>query len=689
MKKEEAFNRIEKLKALINRYRYSYHVLDRSIISDEALDSLKKELFDLEQSFPDLITDDSPTQRVSGKPLDQFNKVPHPTPMISFNDAFTAGDMEDWLTRIKRILTEEETKQIDFFCELKIDGLAIELMYKNQKFQLGATRGDGRIGEDVTQNLKTIEAIPLKIDVDDQKKKTPLKIINGDSYKQIISQIYVRGEVFLSKKEFQAINHKQEKNGLLPYANPRNVAAGSIRQLDPKIAESRHLDSFSYDLIADFTNTHEEKHLILKALGFKTNPLNGYCRSLKEVFSFYEYCGKIRDSLPYEIDGIVVIINNNRIFEKLGVVGKAPRGAIAFKFPLKQATTIVLDIRPQVGRTGSITPVAHLKPVGVGGTVVSRATLHNEDEIRRLDVRIGDTVIVGRAGDVIPDIIRVVTELRTGKEKRFIMPKSCPSCGSKLNRKEKEVVLRCVNPGCFARRRETLYHYASRPAMNIVGLGPKIIDRLIVGELINDQADLYKLKKEDLIALPNFKSKKAENILKAINESKRVDLSRFIYSLGIRNIGEETARDLANHFKNLKNIENAKPEEYMAIGGIGPVAATALSDWFNDSKNKNIINRLILGGVSVIPPRFSDKAAESSNPALLNKTFVLTGGLSSMTREEAKENIRRMGGKVLSAVNKSTNYLVVGDSPGTKLLEAQKYGVKILKEPEFLTLINK
>ena len=689
MERKEAFVRITKLKTLINYYRYQYHVLDRSVISDEALDSLKKELFDLEQLFPELVTVDSPTQRVSGKTLKGFVKVSHPAPMISFNDAFNANDMEEWLARMKRILTEEDGQKIDFFCELKIDGLAIELMYKKQTFTLGATRGDGLVGEDVTQNLKTVEAIPLKINLGSKEEKELVEMIGNDSLKQIINRVYVRGEVFLSKREFAAINQEQEKNGLTPYANPRNVAAGSIRQLDSKITGSRHLDSFAYELLVDFTKTHEKKHQILKAMGFKTSPYSRYCRDMKEVFAFYENCKKLRDSLPYEIDGIVVIVNNNRLFNKLGVVGKAPRGAIAFKFPLKQATTIVLDIQAQVGRTGAITPVAHLKPVSVGGTMISRATLHNEDEIKRLGIKIGDTVIVGRAGDVIPDIIEVVTGLRTGKEREFNAPTNCPSCGKKIERQEEGVVLRCNNSECFARRREEFYHFVSRSAMNIVGLGPKIIDQLLSAGLANNPADLYSLQKDDLFALPNFKNKKADNIIRAINKNKQINLARFIYALGIRNIGEETARDLASHFKELKKIREAATEDFLMISGIGPVASEAVTRWFKDERNNDMVDRLIGSGVCVIPFNPPVGKVATSGQLLSNQTFVLTGELISMTREEAKENIRQRGGRISSAISKSTDYLIVGDNPGSKLAEARKYKVKMLDETDFLAMIKR
>ena len=417
MNKQEAKNRIEKLREVINHHRYLYHVLDKQEISDSALDSLKKELFDLETEFPDLITPDSPTQRIGGKPLKEFKKIKHSQRMTSFNDAFSKEDMEDWQERFIKLLPESEKNKVDYYCELKIDGLAIELIYKDGVLQTGSTRGDGNVGEDITQNLKTVEAIPLTID--DKR------------------EIIVRGEVFVTKKEFERMNKEQQAKGLPVYANPRNIAAGSVRQLDPKITSARKLDSFAYELLTDFGQiTHENKHKILKDLGFKTNKHNKYCKSLNEVLHFREQWIKEREKLDYEIDGVVVLVNNNEIFEKLGIVGKAPRAGIAFKFPQSQSTTKVVDIKVQVGRTGAMTPVAVLEPVQVTGITITRATLHNEDEIKRLGLKIGDTVIVGRAGDVIPDIIKVLPELRTGKEKTFKMPEKCPSCGTKLIKPE-------------------------------------------------------------------------------------------------------------------------------------------------------------------------------------------------------------------------------------------------------------
>ena len=663
MEKQQAHERIEKLRDLINYHRHLYHVLDKQEISDQASDSLKKELFDLEQQFPDLITPDSPTQRVGGKPLKGFKKVKHFQKMLSFNDAFSNKDMEDWRARFIKLVPNEQKNKIDYYCELKIDGLAIELIYKNGFLQTGSTRGDGSVGEDITQNLKTVEAIPLQIN--DKK------------------EIIVRGEVFITRKEFKRINKEQKEKDLPVYANPRNIAAGSVRQLDPKITASRKLDSFAYELVTNFgQKTHEDKHRILKDLGFKTNKYNKHCKSLEEVFQLREHWIKEREKLDYEIDGVVVIINNNDIFEKLGIVGKAPRGAIAYKFPQAQATTKVLDINVQVGRTGAMTPVAILEPVQVTGITITRATLHNEDEIKRLDLKIGDTVIVGRAGDVIPDIIKVLPELRTGKEENFKMPEKCPSCGTKLIKLEGEVLLRCPNKKCFVQKKRGFYHFVSRTAFNIDGLGPKIINRLLEEGLVKDPSDLFKLKEGDVSGLERFAEKSAENLIKSIQDKKEIQLTRFIYALGIRNIGEQTAIDLAEHFGSIKKIKSAKFEDFDFIKDIGPVVAKSIYEWFQDENNIEFLEKLEKEVKVII------QEAKIKNKKLAGKTFVLTGSLESMSRDEAKEKIRQMSGDVSESVSSKTSYVVAGADPGSKADKAKKLGVKILSEKQFLELIK-
>ncbi|MCX6723317.1 MAG: NAD-dependent DNA ligase LigA [Candidatus Staskawiczbacteria bacterium] len=675
MDKQQAKQRINKLREVINHHRYLYHVQDKQEISDSALDSLKKELFDLEQQFPDLVTADSPTQRVGGKPLKAFKKIKHSQRMLSFNDGFSKTDMEDWQERFMKLVPEKDKNKINYYCELKIDGLAIELIYKDGYLQTGATRGDGNVGEDITQNLKTVEAIPLTIDVGDGD--AGLRRLRPASQKEII----VRGEVFITKKEFKRINKEQKEKGLAVYANPRNIAAGSVRQLDPRIASSRKLDSFAYELLTDFgQKTHEDKHKILKNLGFKTNKHNKYCKSLEEVLHFREHWIKEREKLDYEIDGIVVIINNNEIFEKLGFVGKAPRGAIAYKFPQAQSTTKVLDIIVQVGRTGAMTPVAILEPVQVTGITISRATLHNEDEIKRLGLKIGDTVIVGRAGDVIPDIIKVLPELRTGHEKNFKMPKKCPSCGTKLIKIEGEVLLRCPNKNCFAQKRRNFYHFVSRTAFNMDGLGPKIIDRLLDEGLVQTPADLFELKEGDLSGLERFAEKSAENLIKSIKEKNEITLSRFIYALGIRNVGEETAIDLAKHFGSIKKIREAKLEDFDRISDIGPVVSKSIYEWFNEKDNVKFLEKL-------------QKFVKTQNPKpktqkLDGLNFVLTGTLESMSRDEAKAKIRELGGDISESVSSKTSYVVVGLEPGSKAEKAKKLGVKTLSEKEFFKLIH-
>ncbi len=690
MTKQEARQRIEKLKKTINHHRYLYHAFDRQEISQEALDSLKKELFDLEARFPDLVTSDSPTQRVEGRALDKFEKVRHAEPMISLNDAFSETDMKDWVTRILRLLDNEEKKQIDFYCELKIDGLAIELIYENELFKIGSTRGDGKIGEDVTQNLKTIEAIPLKLrekeEVISDLKKQGLsrEIVQAVTNHDFKKPVIVRGEVFISKKDFKEINKEQEKAGLAVYANPRNLAAGSVRQLDPKVTISRHLNSFAYELVTDFgQKTHEEKHKILKAFGFKTNSHNKHCVSLKEVFDFHKYIQGMREKIHYEIDGIVVIINSDRIFRKLGVVGKAPRGAVAFKFPLKQASTVVEDIRVQVGRTGALTPVAVLRPVKVSGVVVSRATLHNEDEIERLGLRIGDSVIVGRAGDVIPDIIRVLPELRTGKEKVFRMPKSCSICGSRTERKPGEAATYCTNADCFARQKEYFYHFVSRGGFDVVGLGPKIIDRLIEEGLASDPADLFLLKEGDILPLDRFAEKSARNLVEAIGKKKEITLPRLIYALGIRNVGEETSLALAEHFGSIEKLSRSNLEGLLIVQDIGPIVAKSINDWFSLRKNVKFLEKL-----KKVEVKVKSLKPASRRGRLEGLVFVLTGALKTMTREKAKERIRGEGGIVSESVSQKTNFIIAGLEAGSKLEKAKKTSTKILTEREFIEMIK-
>ncbi len=666
LSKSDAEKRIEKLKKVINHHRYMYHVLDKQEISESALDSLKKELFDLEQKYPNLITPDSPTQRIGREPSKRFKKFKHPSRMHSFNDAFNEQDMQNWEDRFAKLINDP--LKDGYYCELKLDGLAMELVYEDGILVTGATRGDGTIGENVTENLKTIDAIPLNLD--ESKIKVPKELI-------------VRGEVFLSLKDFKRINKEQERKGLKAYANPRNLAAGSIRQLDPKVTASRKLDSFAYSLVTDLgQKTHEEEHELLKKFGFKTNPHNRHEKDLKGVQRFRDKWEKGKEKLKYEIDGVVAIVNNENKFNSLGVVGKAPRAAIAYKFSPAEAQTIVEDIIVQVGRTGVLTPVAVLEPVEIGGVTVSRATLHNLDEIRRLGVKIGDTVIVGRAGDVIPDIREVIKDLRTGKEKEFHMPKKCPVCNDKVVKIPGQVAYRCSNKKCPAIKREGIYHFVSRGAFNIEGVGPKVVDQLMEAALIRNAADLFFLKKDDLLNLPRFAEKSAQNTVDSIQGSKEVPLHKLIFALGIANVGIETATDLARKFGTLDKLAEASVEDLVGVKDIGEVVAKSINEWFEDGYNQKLLAKLEKAGVKPEPVKVSKSSKFEG------KVFVFTGSLDTISREDAEERVRELGGDPASSVSKNTDYVVAGEDPGSKYDKAKKLKVKIIDEKEFLKLVK-
>lgn len=673
--KNEAKTRIEKLRKTINHHRYLYHVLDRQEISDSALDSLKHELKTLEDEFPDLIASDSPTQRVGGEALKEFKKIKHAVPMLSLEDVFEPAEVEDWLNRNSKIVPGAKTAEL--FAELKFDGLALSIIYKNGVLARAATRGDGKVGEDVTQNVKTIEAVPLRLEF---RGSALRKFIEGADKLIKKGTIEIRGEVIITKKDFEKVNNEQKKADKQLFANPRNLAAGSIRQLDPAITKSRRLDFHAYDLLADFGQTgHSEEHEILSALGFKTDKNAKVIPDLKALFSFHKNIAGLRSGLEYEADGIVVSVNDNNLFSRLGVVGKAPKGAIAFKFAAKEATTIVEDIIIQVGRTGAITPVAMLKPVLIAGVTVSRATLHNENEIKRLDVRVGDTVIVGRAGDVIPDVKKVVKELRPLGSKDFRMPKICPVCGHALHRDG--AITRCVNIRCPARHRESLYHFVSKGAFDIDGLGPKIIDAFLDSGLIRDAADLFELKEGDIIPLERLGEKSAENIIKAISSRREIGLSRFILGLGVLHVGEETALDLAEHFGSINSLKKADKEDLEKIPNIGIVVSESVYKWFRDEKNREFLARM-LKHVKIINPK------KKTPGKLQGVTFVLTGSLETMSRDEAKTKVRAFGGDISETVSKNTDFVVAGSNPGSKYEKAKKLGVKIINEKEFLNLIK-
>jgi|WetSurMetagenome_2_1015567.scaffolds.fasta_scaffold02082_4 DNA ligase (NAD+) len=703
--------RIAKLREEVDRYRYEYHVLDKSEISDAALDSLKNELFKLEMENPEFITPDSPTQRVGGEPLAKFKKFRHAYRMYSLFDAFNEEDMRDWQDRNAKILADSGTARTpQYFIELKVDGLAMSLEYKNGLLTVGATRGDGEIGEDVTQNIKTIEAVPLSLRVptESELKKAGFSLAQIKLILKTIADnnIYVRGEVVMTKKVFEELNKKYKKENKPLLANPRNGAAGSIRQLDPKITAERNLDFYAYEILGDLgLEKQSEKRELLRLLGFKVIKENKICENLEDVFSFYSGIEKKREKLIFEIDGTVAKVNDLKLWNILGMVGKGPRYMMAYKFPATQTTTILKKVNWQVGRTGILTPVAELEPVEVTGITVTHATLHNMDEIERLGLRIGDTVIIERAGDVIPKVIQVLPKLRTGKEKKIEVPKICPICGGTVERVEGEVAYRCTSKNCFAIRLRNLAHWTSKSAVDIEGLGKKIVEQLFKEGLIADIADFYSLTEGDLKPLERFAEKKAKNIIESINARREIDISRFIYGLGIRHVGEETAITLAKEFLSppplkggdrgglikgeisIKHIvdyfSKLSFEDIQRMKDVGPIVAESIFDWWHDKKNLVILEKLEKNGVSL---KTEERLAGSGKLAGLS--FVLTGTLAGLTRDEAKDKIRELGGDVSESVSKNTSFVVAGIEPGSKKDKAQKLGVKILDEKNFLEMIK-
>ncbi len=667
MTKGEAKSRITQLIKEIQHHRYLYHVLDTQEISEAALDSLKKELFDLEQEFPEFITPDSPTQRVAGEPLAGFEKVEHSSRMLSLNDAFDEEDMQSWMDRMKRV---EPNGEYELFCEPKIDGLAIALIYVDGVLDTAATRGNGFVGENVTTNIKTIQSVPLRLqDVDKVDTK---------------GTIEVRGEVYMSKKVFDRINKERVKAGEPEYMNPRNTAAGSIRQLDAQLVADRELQFLAYTLVNDVGQTsHADELAVLAQLGFVANPLGEACEDVAAVMKYKDALAKKRDSVEFQLDGVVVRVNSTSMYKRLGVVGKAPRAAIAYKFPAEQATTVVEDIQVQVGRTGALTPVAHLRPVQVAGSVVQRATLHNVDEIERLGVKIGDTVIIEKAGDIIPDIVEVLPNLRTGKEKAFQMPKKCPVCDSPVERRDGEVAHYCTNKQCFGQQKERFYHFVSKKGFEIDGLGPKIIDQLLDAGLIATPADIFELTAAELEPLERFAETSAANTEKAIEEAKTVPLHRLIFALGIRHVGEQTAVMLADTFGSFDALQKATPGQLEAIHDIGEAASGSLAEFFSDAANKEMLDKMI--------PQLSIQNPDATHlsDVLDGKTFLFTGSLSIMTRDDAKKLVRENGGSVSSTVTQNLDYLVVGDKPGSKVDKAEKLGVKVLSEEEFLLMAER
>lgn len=721
MQKSEIKKRIEKLKSEINHHRYLYHVLDRQEISEEALDCLKNELFKLEQENPEFVSPDSPTQRVEGKPLEKFQKVKHSVRMISLFDAFSEQDMRDWENRAKKILLAESPgkpdQELDYFCELKLDGLAMNLRYEQGRFVQGATRGDGLVGEDVTFNLRTIESIPLSLRVPSflelEKNGFDKAQASGILDQLQKGTIHIRGEAVMLKKVFNELNEKYQKAGKPLLKNPRNGAAGSIRQLDPKLAAERKLDFYVYSLIlplagaldreASVFSTHEQEIVLAKLLGFKALAQNRFCRNLDEVFSFHHEQEKKRDKLPMQVDGVVVKVNRLALWPVLGIVGKGPRYMMAYKFAAQQVTSRVKAVNWQVGRTGVLTPIALLEPVDVGGVTVSHATLHNPDEIGRLGLKVGDTVILERAGDVIPKIVKTLSGLRDGREKDVKIPDKCPICSSPLAKVPGEVALRCTNKECFAVNLRRLIHWASKSALDIEGLGRKVVEQLFRSGLVSDAADFYTLTPGDLKPLERFAEKSAENLVKAIAEKKEIDLTRFIYGLGIKNVGEETALLLSRQVQDSKAVAPQKSgltisglkqiflafsrEDYEKLPDIGPIVADSLYRWWRDPKNLEFLNKLEKNNIRLKTPESASGPGEKGS--LAGKTVVLTGTLAGLTRNEAKAKIRELGGKISSTVSKNTDLVIAGENPGSKLGKAKDLGIEVLDEEAFLAIIKK
>lgn len=659
-------NRAEKLKTLIEKHRNLYHTYDKPEISDEAYDSLVSELGHLEEAYPEL-KKDSPNERVGGEPLKEFVKVKHEIRQWSYDDAFDFSGLQKWEEKTKNFIRKEnlENEKLEYCCELKIDGLKIVLTYVDGKLVRGATRGDGEIGEDVTSNIKTIKTIPLELN-----KKVSITVV---------------GEAWISHKDLEKINKERQKNNEPLYANTRNLAAGSIRQLDPKIASGRNLNSFIYDIDLyekDIPNTQDDKLYLLSSLGFNVNPYHKVLFSLDKVDEYYRGWIKKRHDLDYGLDGVVIKINSTKIQNALGYTAKSPRFGVAYKFPAEQVTTVVEDIVLQVGRTGVLTPVAHLKPVLVAGSTVSRATLHNEDEIKRLDVRIGDTVILQKAGDVIPDIVSVVKELRDRKSKPYIWPTHVDVCGGdgRIERIPGQAAWRCVNKNSFEQQKRKFYHFVSKKALDIVDCGPRVIDVLLENNLISEYADIFTLKKGDLLMLPRFAEKSVDNLLKSIEKSSNTTLARFLVGISIPQVGEETAYDLSKQFGTLEKIRNVSFEKLEVISGIGPIIARSIVDFFNNKDNKKIVDNL----VKVL----KIEKEKVSSGKLNGLKFVITGTMEKMSRDEAKDRIRSAGGLVGESVSKETDYLVCGENPGSKYDKAKELGVKILDENGFLAIIN-
>jgi DNA ligase (NAD+) len=664
--KKETEKEINKLREAIRKHNYHYYVLDEPIISDYEYDNLLRQLISLEQKYPELITPDSPTQRVGAKPLEEFETARHLVPMLSLSNAFSDKELLDFDKRIKKQFPHQF---FNYIVELKIDGLAIALVYENGIFQRGATRGDGFVGEDITQNLRTINSIPLRL----------IKYNN-------IQRVEVYGEVYMNKESFEKLNQKRDKQGENLFANPRNAAAGSVRQLDPSITAKRQLDTFIYQAtFPDGSNfrTHLEVLNFLKSAGFKVNPHIKECQDIEEAINYCKAWENKKSELNYEIDGMVIKLNQLNLREELGSTSKSPRWAIAFKFPAEQMTTVIKDIIVGVGRTGTLTPVAILEPVIISGSKVQRATLHNEDEIRRKDIRIGDTVLIQKAGEIIPEVVKVIKEKRGGKEKVFNIPEKCPVCGSKVIRLEGEIASRCNNLSCPAQVKERIKHFVSREAMDIDGLGSALIEQLVDKGLIKDFGDLYYLKKEELSKLDRMAEKSSDNVIRAINNSKNRPLSNLIYALGIRYVGSYASKLLSKKINNLLDLKNMTEDDFINIAEIGPKIAKSIVLFFKKEENLKIIKKLEEAGLNL-----SSQENGQEEQTLKGMQFVLTGSLESFTRDEAKKEIERLGGRVTGNVTKNTDYLILGKDPGQKYQKAKEIGINILEENNFKNMLK-
>lgn len=666
MQFEDAQKRVEELRQLLTRYGYEYYVLDQPTVPDSEYDKLMQELIKLEEQFPELRTTNSPSQRVGGEALEGFKKVEHEIPMLSLGNAFNESDLRDFDRRVRQAIGETS-----YVCELKIDGLAVSLRYENGQFVQGSTRGDGTVGEDITTNLRTVRSIPLQLNEE--------------------VTIEVRGEVFMPKKSFIKLNQEREENGEDLFANPRNAAAGSLRQLDPKVAASRNLDVFLYAIgenNLDHLQRHSEGLDYLDRLGLKTNKERRICQTIDEVLQYIEEWKEKRPNLPYEIDGIVIKVDRYDQQEALGTTVKSPRWAIAYKFPAEEVMTKLTNIELSVGRTGVVTPTAILDPVRVAGTTVQRASLHNEDLIKEKDIRIGDYVIIRKAGDIIPEVVQSVVEKRTGEEVPFSMPTHCPACGSELIRLEEEVALRCINPKCPAQIREGLIHFVSRNAMNIEGLGEKVITQLFDNHLVNDVADIYKLERDQLLQLERMGEKSVQNLLTAIETSKDNSLERLLFGLGIRHVGAKAAKILAEHYGDIDSLMKAGEEDLQVIDEIGEKMANSIVTYFQAPEVEELITELKDLGVNVTYKGPHIKNAVNVKSPVAGKTIVLTGKLEVLSRNKAKEKLELLGAKVTGSVSKKTDIVIAGSEAGSKLTKAQDLGIEIWNEEQLQALFN-